>query len=491
MRDRTINFEGTQIVQYSQQVGGVPVLGGDVAVIGDSAGATAAPAVAMDASAAKVAAPPEPKVSAAGAIAIAKQATGASGLRSRPSADLAIDSKHGDALVRRVTLASSRPLKDFQVLVDATSGDVLQKINVLHYASSQTGKAQLYTPNPVVMNGGYSGIGTTKAADNNDKDTAKLTALRAPVKLKLLAKHQHCLKGQFVDARVGSGKGAPVCRKSLNWSNVTRSQSDFEGLEAYQEITQIQSYYHQLGFRGKANVHPQRQTVIADAFAQDNSFYSPGDRKIRFGRGGVDDAEDGDVIVHEYGHSIQDAQRRGFGNCNCFQSGALGEGFGDFESAVNTVISPNVPSSYLATGAYCIFDWDGTGGYGGPGVKPCGRLATGADGTNTYNQAVHTCRTPQGPEIHCLGEVWSHGLIDLLGNLSPDSHGRPPIVVDVLLSQFLYKDNETFKQAVNALLEADDSVYGNSNGDPGTGAHDAAICAEMKTARGIDASGCP
>ncbi|MDX6636670.1 MAG: hypothetical protein QOJ01_181 [Solirubrobacterales bacterium] len=493
-RGRTVDFQGTTIVRYQQKVGGVPVLGGDVAVIGSTGGAVA-PEVVTDGSAANVASPPAPTVSAARAIAIARGTTGASGLRAKPTTRLAIDPRHGDALVRQVMLASSRPMKDFQVLVDATTGAVLQKVNVLHYdhAKTQKGKAKLYNPNPVAMNGGYGGIGMNKSADQSDKDTAKLTALRAPVKLLRINRGQHCLKGTYVEARVGHGKGKAVCRKSLDWSKVTRSDNRFEGLEAYQQITQIESYYHSLGFRGKSNVHPKRQLVIADAFGQDNSFYSPGDRTIRYGSGGVDDAEDGDVVTHEYGHSIQDAQDRGFGNCNCFQSGALGEGFGDFESAVNTSISPDVPNSYRNTAEYCIFDWDGTGGYGGPGVKPCGRLATGSDGTgrptNTYLQAFVTCNSGGTPEVHCLGEVWSHGLIDLLNSLPADSHGRPPIVVDLLTSQFAYADDETFKGAVNLLLAADDHIYGTNAA--GSGPHDAAICAEMKTQRGINASDCP
>ena len=47
---------------------------------------------------------------------------------------------------------------------------------------------------------------------------------------------------------------------------------------AYYHIDTIENYFHLLGFRGKANVHPQRQTVIADAFKDDNSFYSPATR---------------------------------------------------------------------------------------------------------------------------------------------------------------------------------------------------------------------
>ena len=46
---------------------------------------------------------------------------------------------------------------------------------------------------------------------------------------------------------------------------------------------------------------------------EDNSFYSPGTKALTFGRGGVDDAEDAEIILHEYGHSIQDNQVPGFG----------------------------------------------------------------------------------------------------------------------------------------------------------------------------------
>ena len=34
----------------------------------------------------------------------------------------------------------------------------------------------------------------------------------------------------------------------------------------------------------------------------DNSSYSPGTGRLQFGEGGVDDAEDSDVVHHELGH---------------------------------------------------------------------------------------------------------------------------------------------------------------------------------------------
>jgi Zn-dependent metalloprotease len=42
----------------------------------------------------------------------------------------------------------------------------------------------------------------------------------------------------------------------------------------------------------------------------------------------VDDAEDADVIVHEYGHAIQADQVPGFGAGG--DAGGMGEGFGDY-----------------------------------------------------------------------------------------------------------------------------------------------------------------
>ncbi len=341
----------------------------------------------------------------------------------------------------------------------------------------------------MVLNGGYGGIGASTRADHDDKDTAKLTSLRRRVSLTQIDKHQHCLKGAYVEARLGR-RERPVCRPNLNWSKVKRSNDHFEALEAYYEITHLQTYYQALGFRGRqASIRTASSSSSTPCRTTTRST-RPSTARSATAAGGVDDAEDGDVITHEYGHSIQDAQDRGFGNCSCSQASALGEGFGDFESALNTAISPQVPQSYLRRAEYCIFDWDGTGGYS-PAAKPCGRLATGGDHTQTYTQALIHCRTPSGTEeVHCLGEVWSHGLIDLLNQLPADSVGRPPIVVDVLLSQFAYRDNETFAGAVNLLLAADDAVYGDGTAGDGSGSHDAAICAEMKTARGINASGC-
>ena len=186
-------------------------------------------------------------------------------------------------------------------------------------------------------------------------------------------------------------------------------------------------------------------------------------------------------MTHEYGHSIQDAQDRGFGTS--LGAASLGEGFGDFVSAVNTSITPHLPNYPAAE--YCIFDWDGISGYGGPGVAPCGRTADGSDGVSTLSQANAKC----GNDPHCYGEVWAHGLIDLMRSLPKDSDHRPPIVVDVLFSQFAYEDNENFNGGLDlAARRRRRAVRQRHRRQPGP--HDAAICNEMVPSRGIVSSAC-
>ena len=52
---------------------------------------------------------------------------------------------------------------------------------------------------------------------------------------------------------------------------------------------------------------------------------------MTFGTGGVDDAEDAEIILHEYGHAIQDDQVPGWGQHE--EGSAMGEGFGDYNAA--------------------------------------------------------------------------------------------------------------------------------------------------------------
>lgn len=89
------------------------------------------------------------------------------------------------------------------------------------------------------------------------------------------------------------------------------------------------------------------------ALKLDNSYYDPPTQRLAFGEGGVDDAEDSDVVIHELGHFIHDALTSG--SFSTVQG--LSEGFSDF------VANSYVRSTGLWTPDdeeyYWVFQWDG------------------------------------------------------------------------------------------------------------------------------------
>jgi Fungalysin metallopeptidase (M36)/Fungalysin/Thermolysin Propeptide Motif len=456
---------GGVVYRYQQEVGGVPVLDAQ-AVVHDYAGA--APALVADNTAANVPAPGQASVSRTAAIRAATAAAGVRSLAGRSGAALVVAPREGDALAWRVTLPSAHPLGDYEVLVDATSGRVLSKRNLIQDFSPP---AKIYDPNPIVENGGYSGIGNHPGADHHDNDTSLLTSLRLDVNLDNLSGDQECLKGTWAKVKLGK-KGKKVCKPSLDWTGVTRSSDKFEALMAYFHIDRTQEYIQSLGF---GTVNAEAQVLLPDAIKDDNSFYRPSVDTITYGTGGVDDAEDADVIVHEYGHAIQDDQVPGFGSS--FQAGALGEGFGDYMAASQT--QHNGGST---EGTRCIFDWDGVGGWGDPPPVPCGRRAdddrTFDDGINGNGNSGNYCDIA---EIHCTGQTWASALMDIRSGLANENF-REDFDADVIASQFDYATNESFKKAAEALIDADQANN--------SGAFVASICTEMQTDRGLSLTGC-
>ena len=107
---------------------------------------------------------------------------------------------------------------------------------------------------------------------------------------------------------------------------------------AYFWITEAQKYIQSLGFgstRRPVNMEPQRLRI--NQCGIDNSFATTHKDEIRLGKGGVDDAEDGEVINHEYGHAIHFAQTP-FALRVRLEAGAISEGFGDYWAVTTTMV---------------------------------------------------------------------------------------------------------------------------------------------------------
>ena len=437
----TVRSLGVTFHRFRQVVGGVPVLGSG-AVVTDAVGRRGD--LLADRTRA-LGAPAPARIPSGSAIRIANLRVGVRALRAREHAELAILRAGGHpSLVWRVVIASAEPLGSTEVLVDASSGEIVRARDLLLYA---TGTARVFDPNPVVANGGTGGL-----SDSGDADSVLLTNLREARTLSRLDSST-CLRGAFVEAVLPPGDpdadtaGGDVCAPSRNFDAVTRGDNRFEALMAYFHIDRAQEYVQSLGFRNVLNrpIRANADAVIpgpATEAGQDNSFFDPVTGQLTFGTGFADDAEDGETIVHEYGHAIQDAQVTGFPASA--EGAAIGEGFGDY-------LASTVASRYMPVAGFdgCFDEWDAFAS----GLGTCLRRV---DWTLRVGQVSPDC--PDVADEHCRGEVWAGALWAIRNAIGATAADRL-----VIQSQFSLTAAAGYDQASRALLAADQTLYGGTH----------------------------
>ena len=227
-------------------------------------------------------------------------------------------------LVWTVETQTHNPQGDYYTLVDANTGVRLLQENRSAFAVG-TGMANV--PNPIQT----SGILDLK--DNDDATSPELDGQRSAVDLLGLAEGTSLLKGEFVDLATYDSPTCPrldgQCPDADNADRAyfyTRDQPEFEQVVIYNAVDSVQRYLRDiLSFKdeqGNATIRNFPTRAVAHWYTNDESFYSPladnGRGVLYFGDGGVDDAEDADIVVHEFGHAIQHNQ-----NPVCFPGGAI------------------------------------------------------------------------------------------------------------------------------------------------------------------------
>ncbi len=310
----------------------------------------------------------------------------------------------GARLVYAVSTADGRGARTSYV--DAADGHVLQTVQVADKARNAplppvTGAGRVFDPNPVVA------LRNETLKDHNDAASAVPLTAYTPVRLVDLD-HSHTLSGRY--AKIINPK---VAHSATNTYRFNRSDNRFEQTEAYYAATREQTFLQRLGFHD-VNASPQR--ILTDAFSEDNSYFTPQNDQISLGRGGVDDAEDPEVVWHEYGHAIQADQVLDFGTRN--QGRAMGEGFGDYMAV--TMSQPTQPKGPSVPATACIADWDATAYTSGP--VHCLRRT---DTAKTYPADLD----PADP--HMGGEIWSRALWDMNRSM-----GRADATKVIIESQF-------------------------------------------------------
>jgi len=219
---------------------------------------------------------------------------------------------------------------------------------------------------------------------------------------------------------------APVT--SMNGQfNFNRSQSGFQDVNAFYHISHHRDYVAGLGF----NCGDSLVWIDTHAIFEDNSYFSPGNypRRIYYGIGGVPDAEDADVVVHEYCHSL---------SYNCapgsnvgLERNSLDEAFCDYNAAAYSKVLSTYNDEW-------VYNWDGHNQYW-PGRVVNSQMMYPAD---------------LGEDIYTNGQMWSAVLFNLNADL-----GRGITDSIIYQTHYNYAQNITMAHAATLLIDADSLLF--------------------------------
>jgi zinc metalloprotease ZmpB len=293
---------------------------------------------------------------------------------------------------------------------------------------TSTGTGQVFLPNPV------ADLENQSLTDQKDADYAALQPAYHIVTLTNLDGSGY-LRGDWANIRGETGNSA---FSSTNTFIYTRDDDRFEQVMAYFWVTEAQKYIQSLGFGSTLRpINMESQDVRINQLGYDNSFSWDKKDYLRFGKGGVDDAEDAEVILHEYGHAMLDSQSTPFGAFGASaQAGAIHEGFGDYWAVtVSDVIAPTADPA-------CVADWDSVSYTSG--TPHCLRRVD----TN-----LHYPEDLNG-RVHHDGQIWSRALWDIrnaLGNVQADTI--------ILEAHFSFPNDASMPEAAEAVVNAAQELY--------------------------------
>lgn len=292
-------------------------------------------------------------------------------------------------------------------------------------------QAYVFLPDPLTTAGVTYGA---PYIDNNNGDVTELNAQRTIVNLKVdFTNDTFRLKSPYaIIADLSSPSVSPVFSKTTPDFLFTRSESGFEDVNAFYHITTFQEYVQSLGFNNLAN-YP----ILIDTHANngdDNSLFNPGSpSKLQFGDGGVDDAEDADVIIHEYTHALSYAAAQGTNNGTERQT--IDEANGDYiSSSYSRSINPYKWEN--------VFAWDGHNEFWD------GRFS------------VSTKHYPGDLQHHIYkdAEIWSATLMEIWSDI-----GREAADKILLESMYGYAVGMTMPEASELYIKADSALYNGSH----------------------------
>ncbi|EHO40279.1 Propeptide peptidase M4 and M36 [Caldithrix abyssi DSM 13497] len=330
----------------------------------------------------------------------------------------------GTELCWRVSMPTEQPLGDWEVLVNAVDGRIT---NVKDLRMFNNGRGLVFDPDPLTTAGvEYGG----DFVDNNDADSDSLNNQRIEVILRDITYENglYKLKGPYavlVDLESPADNFPELADSSA--FRYTRYQQEFEHVMAYYHVDLSTRYLIlELGYD-----EPAQREFQVDPHGlngDDNSHYMSSSNYIAFGEGGVDDAEDADVLWHEHAHSFQTNLTGGMSYSG--ETMSLQEGSSDYWAASYSRMVNDYNWGY-------VFSWDGHNEFWA--------------GRRCDLDWVYPDDYVSG---HDGGQIWSSALMDIWADL-----GR--YITDRLFieTHYIWGYSPGLQDAAQAYIQADRNLY--------------------------------
>lgn len=452
-----VSTPARRILRFQQKADGIPVFNGVVIAQLDSENRVRQIDVQQPVPGRPLAPIGDVTISANDALQSVVQNLGEPALRQQtePPKQVYFPTDAGLKLAYLMLVPTREPLHDWQIVVDAYTGEVLHKEDLIKYQTHVDGQGLVFDPNPVVTAGNntFRDPNATAAAcgfAGTARNTIDNQRVSHTLRQITLENGMHRLEGPFVSLRnFGLPNIAPPTEASANGFSYSSGDDRFEAVNVYYHVDTLQRYIQSLGITNANN-----RQIECDAHDGTGptapAFYSPVDRGLHFSDSGPcrpDRGEDGECIYHEYGHAIQDNQVPGWGarnpTTNRDETRAMGEGFGDALACI--YVAPDHPFQREVFEDWVFADTAGL---------------RRVDGTKVYPADTTGIVAPWTGSEHANGEIWSAALWNIYRAIGGDSvnvaerrAARDAILKSVILSHFSVAANGTMPDGAEAVME--------------------------------------
>lgn len=331
----------------------------------------------------------------------------------------------------RVHRATPKTRSEEILFIHARTGLVLSRYDNL---ASLNVPARLFDPSPLARLDDWRTLEQPPRAGSGNVRSARLPG---PETYRAVTLRDLPASRRLDGARVSTALTRGRVRLTAPFTQPAEHRG-FEEVMAWYHVDAAMRYVESLGYRGARRVFLKPLLVDARGTTEDNSWYSPGLRTLTFGTGGIDDAEDGETIVHEFGHALQDVICPGFGQSA--EAAAMGEGFGDY--LAGSMFAARKPAALRD----CVMSWDSfeTSEDEPPALR---RLDSGL----TVESFDHSA----GADEHVNGLIWSGSLWEIWNAL-----GRTVADRVIVESHFQLDGFTTLARGARAILDADRHLFG-------------------------------